>query len=58
MLGNTLLLDAQILFRRGGLVGALNTSASSIALPPGEVLLTSSPLIDGRLAPDSAAWLG
>ncbi|MGV9301166.1 glycoside hydrolase family 13 protein [Amycolatopsis sp. NPDC003676] len=43
---------------RGGLICALNTSASSIALPPGEVLLTSSPLIDGRLAPDSAAWLG
>ncbi|WP_158714500.1 hypothetical protein [Amycolatopsis sp. La24] len=53
-----LLRDAQILFGRGGLICALNTSASSIALPPGEVLLTSSPLIDGRLAPDSAAWLG
>ncbi|MEW2506712.1 glycoside hydrolase family 13 protein [Amycolatopsis sp. NPDC047767] len=47
-------------FRRGGkggLICALNTSASSIALPPGELLLSSSPLVDGRLPPDSAAWL-
>ena len=46
-------------FRRkgGGLVCALNTSASPIPLPPGEVLLSSSPLVDGKLPPDSAAWL-
>jgi alpha-glucosidase len=46
-------------FRRkaGGLVCALNTSASPIALPPGEVLLSSSPLEDGKLPPDAAAWL-
>ncbi|MFF0146953.1 alpha-glucosidase [Amycolatopsis sulphurea] len=42
---------------RGGLICALNTSASSIALPPGEVLLSSSPLVQGRLPPDAAAWL-
>jgi alpha-glucosidase len=28
-----------------------------MALPPGEVLLTSGPLTDGLLPPDSAAWL-
>jgi alpha-glucosidase len=46
-------------FRRGkgGLICALNTSASSIALPPGELLLSSSPLVDGRLPPDATAWL-
>lgn len=46
-------------FRRrgGGLICALNTSASPIALPPGEVLLSSVPLVDGKLPPDAAAWL-
>jgi alpha-glucosidase len=46
-------------FRRkdGGLVCALNTSASPITLPPGELLLSSVPLIDGKLPPDAAAWL-
>ncbi|MBB4689468.1 glycoside hydrolase family 13 protein [Amycolatopsis jiangsuensis] len=42
---------------RGGLICAVNTSASSIALPPGEILLSSSPLEQRRLPPDSAAWL-
>ena len=46
-------------FRRsvGHLVCALNTSDVPVGLPPGEVLLTSYPLIDGQLAPNSAAWL-
>ncbi|WP_158880892.1 glycoside hydrolase family 13 protein [Amycolatopsis anabasis] len=46
-------------FRRapGGLVCVLNTSASPVALPPGEVLLTSTELVEGRLPPDAAAWL-
>ncbi|MDT7725539.1 MAG: alpha-glucosidase [Actinomycetota bacterium] len=46
-------------FRRkeGGLICALNTSASPIPLPPGEVLLSSEPLVEGKLPPDSAAWL-
>jgi alpha-glucosidase len=46
-------------FRRksGGLVCALNTSASPIALPPGELLLSSGPLVDGKLPADAAAWL-
>ncbi|MGC7094008.1 glycoside hydrolase family 13 protein [Amycolatopsis lurida] len=41
----------------GGLVCALNTSAAPVDLPPGEVLLSSSPLVDGKLPPDAAAWL-
>ena len=45
-------------FRRtGGLVCALNASTSPVPLPPGEVLLTSGPLEDGQLPPDTAAWL-
>ncbi|WP_116045018.1 glycoside hydrolase family 13 protein [Amycolatopsis palatopharyngis] len=43
--------------RPGGLICALNTSASPVALPPGEVLLSSAPLRDGMLPPDAAAWL-
>jgi alpha-glucosidase len=41
----------------GGLVCVLNAGARPIKLPPGEVLLASRPLIDGRLPPDTAAWL-
>jgi alpha-glucosidase len=42
---------------RGGLVCALNAGDSPIALPDGELILASAPLVAGRLAPDSAAWL-
>ncbi|GAB3435701.1 glycoside hydrolase family 13 protein [Actinophytocola sediminis] len=41
----------------GGLICALNTSAAVVPLPPGEVLLSSGPLADGSLPPDTAAWL-
>lgn len=46
-------------FRRslGKLVCALNAGPTPIGLPPGELLLSSSPLIDGKLPPNSAAWL-
>jgi alpha-glucosidase len=40
-----------------GLICALNSSASPISLPPGELLLSSAPLVEGKLSPDSAAWL-
>ncbi len=50
--------DALIFRRRGGgLVCALNAGRRPIALPPGELLLASAPLIDGKLPPDAAAWL-
>lgn len=47
-------------FRRspGGLVCVLNTSAAPVELPPDTtVLLASTPLRDGKLPADSAAWL-
>lgn len=46
-------------FRRGGstMVCALNTSPEPVPLPPGDVLFTSGPAPDGRLPPDTAAWL-
>ncbi|WP_020107217.1 glycoside hydrolase family 13 protein [Nocardia sp. 348MFTsu5.1] len=46
-------------FRRslGKLVCALNAGPEPIGLPPGEVLLSSAPLVDGKLPPNAAAWL-
>lgn len=45
-------------FRRpGGLTCVLNAGTQPIALPPGEPLLVSAPMVDGKLPPDSAAWL-
>ncbi|WP_415976597.1 alpha-amylase family glycosyl hydrolase [Rhodococcus sp. 077-4] len=43
--------------RRGGLICALNASNESIPLPPGELLLSSAPLVNGRLPANAAAWL-
>ncbi|WP_299574004.1 glycoside hydrolase family 13 protein [uncultured Williamsia sp.] len=46
-------------FRRaeGRLVCALNTTDGPVGLPGGEVLLSSAPLVDGRLPANAAAWL-
>ncbi|GAB86034.1 alpha-amylase family glycosyl hydrolase [Gordonia rubripertincta] len=46
-------------FRRseGFLICALNAGEVPVPLPPGELLLISSPLVDGMLPPDAAAWL-
>ncbi|WOC10954.1 Trehalose-6-phosphate hydrolase [Gordonia sp. MP11Mi] len=50
--------DGCIAFRRpGGLICALNGSTTPIPLPPGQVLLVSTPLEDGLLPPNTAAWL-
>ncbi len=47
-----------LIFRRGGaVVCVLNAGERPMALPPGEVILASAPLVDGQLPPDSAAWL-
>jgi alpha-glucosidase len=43
--------------RSGGLTCALNTSEVPVALPPGQVLLSSAPVVDRHLPPESAAWL-
>lgn len=50
--------DDCLAFRRAdGLVCALNASNRSVPLPPGEVLLASSPLDDDGLPPDTTVWL-
>ena len=47
-------------FRRrgdGGLGCVLNAGDRPMTLPAGELILTSAPLVDGKLPPDAAAWL-
>ncbi|MGO9926780.1 MAG: DUF3459 domain-containing protein, partial [Mycobacterium sp.] len=48
-----------LIFERNGgaLVCALNVGRSPMELPPGDVILASAPLVDGKLSPDAAAWL-
>jgi alpha-glucosidase len=46
-----------LMFRRGGLVCALNTGKRPLALPDRNVLLSSTPLVDRKLPPNGAAWL-
>ncbi|HUL98464.1 MAG TPA: glycoside hydrolase family 13 protein, partial [Mycobacterium sp.] len=46
-----------LVFRVGGMVCALNVNAQPFEIPSGELLLASGPLIEGRLPPDTAAWL-
>jgi len=43
--------------RGGGLTVLVNASQSAVPLPPGEVVQTSAPLVDGALAPDSTVWI-
>ncbi len=49
--------DAVVFRRAGGVVCALNAGRAPIALPPGELIASSAPLLDGALPPDAAAWL-
>ncbi|WP_026918886.1 glycoside hydrolase family 13 protein [Gordonia shandongensis] len=50
--------DGCLAFRRpGGLICALNASDQPVPLPPGQILLVSTPLEKGLLAPNAAAWL-
>lgn len=48
-----------LLFERGdhGLRCALNASKRPLSLPDGELILTSAPLVDGKLPANAAAWL-
>lgn len=41
----------------GGLVCVLNGCATAVPLPAGEILLSSGPLSDRHLPPNTAAWL-
>ena len=44
-------------YRRGDVHVVVNMGSISIPLPEGDVLVGSTPLVDGELAPDSAVWL-
>jgi alpha-glucosidase len=44
-------------FVSGGVLCVLNTGRTALALPAGEVLAASAPLLGGKLPPDSAAWM-
>jgi alpha-glucosidase len=44
-------------YRRDGVGVVLNAGEDAIALPPGEVLLSSGPLADGSLPGNTAVWL-
>ena len=46
-----------LLFRRGRLVCALNCGTAGVRLPPGAVLLASTPIQDGVLPGNAAAWV-
>jgi alpha-glucosidase len=43
--------------RDSGLTCVTNLGTEAVRLPAGEVLLTSGPLEDGALPPDTTAWL-
>ncbi|WP_405616578.1 glycoside hydrolase family 13 protein [Streptomyces sp. NBC_00076] len=43
--------------RHGGWRCVTNLSGTAVPLPPGEVLLSSAPLADGRLGPDTTVWV-
>jgi alpha-glucosidase len=49
--------NAVLAFRRGAIACVVNLSPEPVALPPGDVLLVSSALTDGRLPADAAAWI-
>ena len=46
-----------LVFARDGAVGAVNVSAPSLPLPPGELLVASTPGVRDALPPDTAAWV-
>jgi alpha-glucosidase len=49
--------DTLVFRLSSGLVCALNAGPRATTLPAGEVLLASSALLDGKLPPNTAAWL-
>ena len=50
--------EAAIAFRRGsGAVCLVNFGPEALRLPEGEILLTSAPVFDNLLPPNTAAWL-
>jgi alpha-glucosidase len=49
--------DDALIFRRGGLICALNAGDRPLPLPDGDPILASGPVGDGELPPDTAVWL-
>jgi alpha-glucosidase len=49
--------DSLVFRVSGGVVCAINAGHRAMALPDGEVLMTSDALVDGKLPPNAAAWL-
>jgi len=49
--------DDALAFLSGGVLCVLNAGRTALALPDGEVLAASAPLLGGKLPPDSAAWV-
>ena len=49
--------DAVVFVLDSGLICALNTGEEPMPLPDGEPILVSGSLVDGRLPPNTAAWL-
>ncbi|CAJ1501205.1 alpha-amylase family glycosyl hydrolase [[Mycobacterium] holstebronense] len=50
-------LPGMLIFRRGGLVCALNAGDLPVDLPEGQLILASAPATGGVLPPNTAAWL-
>jgi alpha-glucosidase len=52
--------SAVLAFRSAGVVCVVNTGDTSAELDAdlGRLIIASAPLVEGRLAPDSAAWFG
>ncbi|WP_341350964.1 DUF3459 domain-containing protein [Nocardioides convexus] len=49
--------DDVLVVRRAGVTVVVNTGVEPVALPVGEVLISSGPLPGGVLPPDTAAWI-
>ncbi|MDT5351967.1 MAG: alpha-glucosidase, partial [Mycobacterium sp.] len=49
--------DGLVFRLSSGLLCALNAGRRAMALPDGELLLASGALVDGKLPPNTAAWL-
>ena len=50
--------DGDVLrFRRGDLLVVLNCGTAPVALPAGRVILSSGPVEDGQLPPNTSCWL-
>jgi len=49
--------DGLVFQLSSGLVCALNAGRRATTLPDGEILLATGPLADGKLPPNTAAWL-